>query len=39
MIGRPLRRISRPASASPASGSHKIHEIEQAELVKRAFAS
>jgi 2-oxoglutarate dehydrogenase E1 component len=38
LIGRPLRRVSRPASASPATGSHKIHEIEQAELIQRALA-
>jgi 2-oxoglutarate dehydrogenase complex dehydrogenase (E1) component-like enzyme len=37
-IGRQLRRVSRPASASPATGSHKIHETEQAELVQRALS-
>jgi 2-oxoglutarate dehydrogenase E1 component len=36
--GRPLRRVSRPASSSPAVGTHKVHEREQAELVSRAFA-
>ncbi|HEX2706063.1 MAG TPA: multifunctional oxoglutarate decarboxylase/oxoglutarate dehydrogenase thiamine pyrophosphate-binding subunit/dihydrolipoyllysine-residue succinyltransferase subunit, partial [Candidatus Lustribacter sp.] len=34
---RPLRVVSRKASASPATGSHKKHEIEQAELIARAF--
>jgi 2-oxoglutarate decarboxylase len=36
--GRTLRRVSRKASASPAVGSAKVHEIEQRELVARAFA-
>ncbi len=35
---RSLRVVSRPASASPATGSHKKHEIEQASLMERAFA-
>ncbi|HVF04126.1 MAG TPA: multifunctional oxoglutarate decarboxylase/oxoglutarate dehydrogenase thiamine pyrophosphate-binding subunit/dihydrolipoyllysine-residue succinyltransferase subunit [Frankiaceae bacterium] len=35
--GQTLRRISRKASASPASGSAKVHEVEQATLVKAAF--
>ncbi|NHC13361.1 multifunctional oxoglutarate decarboxylase/oxoglutarate dehydrogenase thiamine pyrophosphate-binding subunit/dihydrolipoyllysine-residue succinyltransferase subunit [Motilibacter deserti] len=35
--GRPLRRVSRPASASPAVGSHKAHEAEQRGLVSAAF--
>ncbi len=35
--GRSLAPITRPASASPASGSHKKHEAEQRELVARAF--
>ncbi|MEI2826170.1 MAG: multifunctional oxoglutarate decarboxylase/oxoglutarate dehydrogenase thiamine pyrophosphate-binding subunit/dihydrolipoyllysine-residue succinyltransferase subunit [Dermatophilaceae bacterium] len=35
---RPLRVVCRPASASPATGSHKKHEIEQADLLDRAFA-
>ncbi|PRY62933.1 2-oxoglutarate dehydrogenase E1 component [Knoellia remsis] len=34
---RPLRVIARPASASPATGSTKKHQAEQAELVKAAF--
>ena len=35
---RSLRVVCRPASASPATGSHKKHEIEQADLLERAFA-
>ncbi|GMA18523.1 multifunctional oxoglutarate decarboxylase/oxoglutarate dehydrogenase thiamine pyrophosphate-binding subunit/dihydrolipoyllysine-residue succinyltransferase subunit [Arsenicicoccus piscis] len=35
---RPLRLVSRPASASPATGSSKKHAAEQADLVERAFA-
>ena len=35
--GQSLRRISRTASASPASGSSKVHEVEQQTLVKAAF--
>jgi len=34
---RGLRVVSRPASASPATGSSKKHAVEQAELVARAF--
>ncbi|MCK9899692.1 multifunctional oxoglutarate decarboxylase/oxoglutarate dehydrogenase thiamine pyrophosphate-binding subunit/dihydrolipoyllysine-residue succinyltransferase subunit [Frankia sp. Cpl3] len=33
-----LRRVSRRASAAPASGSSKVHEREQAALVEAAFA-
>ncbi len=36
--GRPLLRVSRNASASPATGSHNTHEIEQAALLEAAFA-
>ncbi|WP_369253572.1 multifunctional oxoglutarate decarboxylase/oxoglutarate dehydrogenase thiamine pyrophosphate-binding subunit/dihydrolipoyllysine-residue succinyltransferase subunit [Geodermatophilus amargosae] len=36
--GRTLRRVSRKASASPAVGSAKVHEVEQKELVAQAFA-
>jgi len=32
-----LRRISRPAAAAPATGSTKVHEIEQAELIEAAL--
>jgi 2-oxoglutarate dehydrogenase E1 component len=35
--GRMLRRISRPASASPAAGSAKVHEIEQHALLEAAL--
>jgi 2-oxoglutarate dehydrogenase complex dehydrogenase (E1) component-like enzyme len=34
---RRLRRVSRRASASPAVGSAKVHEVEQRELVAEAF--
>ncbi len=34
---RALRVISRPASASPATGSSKTHAVENAELMRRAF--
>jgi 2-oxoglutarate dehydrogenase E1 component len=33
----PLIRIARPASASPATGSHGAHKIEQRELIERAL--
>jgi 2-oxoglutarate decarboxylase len=33
-----LRRISRPAAASPAAGAHRVHEAEQAALIDAAFA-
>jgi multifunctional 2-oxoglutarate metabolism enzyme len=36
--GRTFRRVSRRASASPAVGSAKIHEVEQRQLVAEAFA-
>jgi 2-oxoglutarate dehydrogenase E1 component/2-oxoglutarate decarboxylase len=36
--GRTLRRVSRKASASPAVGSAKVHEVEQRQLVGQAFA-
>ncbi|WP_167760914.1 multifunctional oxoglutarate decarboxylase/oxoglutarate dehydrogenase thiamine pyrophosphate-binding subunit/dihydrolipoyllysine-residue succinyltransferase subunit [Geodermatophilus sp. DF01-2] len=36
--GRSLRRVSRRASASPAVGSAKVHEVEQKQLVAQAFA-
>jgi 2-oxoglutarate dehydrogenase complex dehydrogenase (E1) component-like enzyme len=35
--GRTLHRASRPASASPASGSSKRHEQEHRELMARAL--
>ena len=34
----PLSRISRPASASPATGSSKSHKREQEEVISAAFA-
>ncbi|QDO89690.1 multifunctional oxoglutarate decarboxylase/oxoglutarate dehydrogenase thiamine pyrophosphate-binding subunit/dihydrolipoyllysine-residue succinyltransferase subunit [Ornithinimicrobium ciconiae] len=34
---RPLRVVCRPASASPATGSAKVHAVEQAALIKEAF--
>jgi 2-oxoglutarate decarboxylase len=36
--GRALRRVSRPAAATTAVGTHKVHEREQAGLVAEAFA-
>ncbi|MCL2782117.1 MAG: multifunctional oxoglutarate decarboxylase/oxoglutarate dehydrogenase thiamine pyrophosphate-binding subunit/dihydrolipoyllysine-residue succinyltransferase subunit, partial [Actinomycetia bacterium] len=36
--GRALRRVSRPAAASPAVGSAGVHEAQQRELVAAAFA-
>jgi 2-oxoglutarate dehydrogenase complex dehydrogenase (E1) component-like enzyme len=36
--GRALLRASRPSSASPAVGSHGVHETQQAEVVATAFA-
>jgi 2-oxoglutarate decarboxylase len=36
--GRPLLRVARVASASPAAGSHKVHEREQRAIVEQAFA-
>ena len=38
-LGRlPFSGICRPASASPATGSHSAHELEQEELLQRAFS-
>ena len=37
-VGTYLRPVSRPASASPAAGSHHKHEVEQEELLAAAFA-
>ncbi|GAB2546038.1 multifunctional oxoglutarate decarboxylase/oxoglutarate dehydrogenase thiamine pyrophosphate-binding subunit/dihydrolipoyllysine-residue succinyltransferase subunit [Brachybacterium huguangmaarense] len=36
-VGRPLTHVARPASASPAAGSIKVHKAQQAELIERAF--
>jgi 2-oxoglutarate dehydrogenase E1 component len=35
--GLPLRHVSRPESASPASGSQTVHQREQADLLARTF--
>ena len=37
MDGKVAKLVSRPASASPATGSSKAHAAEQADLVQRAF--
>jgi len=37
--GRPVRSIKRSASASPSTGSHKAHEMEQKTLLSLAFAT
>ena len=37
-LGRDIRRVSRPASASPAAGSAKVHAAQQAALLEQAFA-
>jgi 2-oxoglutarate dehydrogenase E1 component len=37
LAGRPFSGASRPASASPATGSSSSHKIEQAELMRAAF--
>jgi 2-oxoglutarate dehydrogenase complex dehydrogenase (E1) component-like enzyme len=36
--GRTLRRLSRKAGSSPAAGSSKVHEAEQAALISAAYA-
>ncbi|MBX3399218.1 MAG: 2-oxoglutarate dehydrogenase E1 component [Gemmataceae bacterium] len=38
-LGLPVEYIGRDASASPATGSHKIHEHEQKELIEQAFTA
>ncbi len=38
IIGRPLTGVTRPASSSPAVGSHHRHDEEQKDVVTRAFA-
>ncbi|MBK8436844.1 MAG: multifunctional oxoglutarate decarboxylase/oxoglutarate dehydrogenase thiamine pyrophosphate-binding subunit/dihydrolipoyllysine-residue succinyltransferase subunit [Austwickia sp.] len=35
---RPLRVVSRPSSASPSTGSSKVHAVEQANLMQEAFS-
>ena len=37
--GRPLELVSRPASASPATGSNKAHQAEQALVVSQAIGT
>ena len=38
LFGRwPFSGISRPAAASPATGSHSVHAVEQQQLIERAF--
>ncbi len=40
LLGRfPLSVVSRPESASPATGSDKAHKLEQAKLMNEAFAA
>jgi 2-oxoglutarate dehydrogenase E1 component len=38
MLGRGVSYIGRAASASPATGSHTIHQMEQKQLVGEAFS-
>lgn len=39
LLGRfPLYGLSRPVSASPATGSHSTHKHEQERLIQRAFS-
>jgi 2-oxoglutarate dehydrogenase E1 component len=38
VLGRPVRSVTRPASASPSTGSSKKHQAEQKALVEQAFA-
>jgi 2-oxoglutarate dehydrogenase E1 component len=37
-IGRPVECVSRPASSSPAVGTHQRHEVEQNLVIEQAFA-
>lgn len=39
IAGHPLHCLSRPESASPATGSHSSHELEQQHLLQKAFES
>ena len=38
-MGFPFEYVGRDASASPATGSHHVHEVEQHELVEAAFGA
>jgi len=38
VIGHVITGVTRPASSSPAVGSHHRHELEQAALVQQAFS-
>ena len=38
LLDRPFAGITRPPSASPATGSHRRHKQEQAEIINRAFS-
>jgi 2-oxoglutarate dehydrogenase complex dehydrogenase (E1) component-like enzyme len=35
--GRAIAHVARPASGSPATGSHTLHELEQADIIERAL--
>ena len=39
IAGHPFNCVSRPESASPATGSHSSHEIEQQRVLQEAFES
>jgi len=39
VAGRPLSRVSRPAAASPATGSNNSHRLEQADLIAEALGT
>ena len=38
LLGRDVARVSRPASSSPAVGSHHRHDEQQRSIVEQAFA-
>ena len=38
LLGRTLRVVSRPESASPATGTAKMHQAQQADILTAAFA-
>ncbi len=39
LLGRPITRVSRPASSAPAVGSAKMHAAEQRAIIEAAFAA